>query len=164
MGADAACVEVKRINVSAAFYLSIEFQDTGYLVERIYKASYGDVPGTSTFGGAHQLPVPVLRFSEFLADTKQIGKDVIVRQPGWENVLENNNKLLPGVCAASRFATAYPIGMTPAQFVDALFTNAGVTPSSGDRAAAIAEFGSAGIPQTWAHADERYAAWPKIRR
>jgi hypothetical protein len=26
---NAACVEVKRINVSAAFYLSIEFQETG---------------------------------------------------------------------------------------------------------------------------------------
>jgi len=33
---------VKRINVSAAFYLSIEFQETGYLVERIYKTAFGD--------------------------------------------------------------------------------------------------------------------------
>jgi hypothetical protein len=31
--------------------------------------------------------------------------------------------------------------MTPAQFVDALFTNAGVTPSATDRDAAINEFG-----------------------
>nr|MBA2524494.1 DUF4214 domain-containing protein [Pyrinomonadaceae bacterium] len=30
-GADVQCVEVKRINVSAAFFLSIEFQQTGYL-------------------------------------------------------------------------------------------------------------------------------------
>lgn len=27
------CIEVKRINVSAAFYLSIEFQQTGYLMQ-----------------------------------------------------------------------------------------------------------------------------------
>src|SRR5205807_10305513 len=33
--------------------------------------------------------------------------------------------------------------MTPAQFVDKLFSNAGVTPSSADRNAAIGEFGSA---------------------
>ena len=33
--------------------------------------------------------------------------------------------------------------MTPAQFVDALFANAGVTPVATDRAAAIGEFGSA---------------------
>src|SRR6185436_19827705 len=36
------CREVKRINVSAAFFLSIEFQETGYLVYRAYKAAYGD--------------------------------------------------------------------------------------------------------------------------
>ena len=34
-GADAQCIDVKRINVSAAFFLSIEFQNTGYLVERM---------------------------------------------------------------------------------------------------------------------------------
>ena len=33
--------------------------------------------------------------------------------------------------------------LTPAQFVDKLFTNAGVTPSTADRNAAIAEFGTA---------------------
>ena len=33
--------------------------------------------------------------------------------------------------------------MTPAQFVDTLFSKAGVTPSSTDRTAAINEFGSA---------------------
>ncbi|PYS56663.1 MAG: hypothetical protein DMF74_28030, partial [Acidobacteria bacterium] len=36
-GSNQACIELKRINVSAAFFLSIEFQNTGYLVERIYK-------------------------------------------------------------------------------------------------------------------------------
>jgi hypothetical protein len=33
-GTDAVCREVKRINVSAAFFQSIEFQETGYLAER----------------------------------------------------------------------------------------------------------------------------------
>src|SRR5207253_1440930 len=71
----AACIEVKRINVSAAFFLSIEFQQTGYLVERLYKASYGDANGTSTLGGAaHQLAVPIVRFNEFLPDTQKIGQ------------------------------------------------------------------------------------------
>src|SRR5262249_23595653 len=31
-GADVQCIEVKRIDVSASFFLSIEFQQTGYLV------------------------------------------------------------------------------------------------------------------------------------
>ena len=46
--------------------------------------------------------------------------------------------------ARSRFTTAYPTTLTPAQFVDALFANAGVTPSATDRDAAIDEFGGAG--------------------
>src|SRR5918912_1082229 len=33
-GANQACVDVHRVNVSAAFFLSIEFQGTGYLVYR----------------------------------------------------------------------------------------------------------------------------------
>jgi hypothetical protein len=57
-GNDAACIEVRRINVSASFFLSIEFQDSGYLVERIYRAAFGDATGNSTFPSAHQLPVP----------------------------------------------------------------------------------------------------------
>jgi len=43
----------------------------------------------------------------------------------------------------SRFTTALPTTMTPSQFVDRLFLNAGVTPLASDRQAAINEFGSA---------------------
>ena len=44
-GRDVTCSEVKRINTSAAYFLSIEFQQTGYLVYRMYKATYGNLPG-----------------------------------------------------------------------------------------------------------------------
>ncbi|HEY0430525.1 MAG TPA: DUF4214 domain-containing protein, partial [Pyrinomonadaceae bacterium] len=37
-GADQTCIELKRINVSAAFFLSTEFEQTGYLAYRTYKA------------------------------------------------------------------------------------------------------------------------------
>src|SRR6476659_9603159 len=40
-GSDAACTEIKRINVSGAFFLSIEFKETGYLVYKMYKAGFG---------------------------------------------------------------------------------------------------------------------------
>src|SRR5215208_582202 len=53
---DAGCVGAKRVNVSAAFFLSIEFQNTGYLVERMYKAAYGDATDAST-----GLAVPAVR-------------------------------------------------------------------------------------------------------
>jgi photosystem II stability/assembly factor-like uncharacterized protein len=137
--------EVRRINVSAAFFLSIEFQETGYLVERLYKAAYGDALGTSNFGATHQLFVPVVRFNEFLPDTQQIGKDVVVGQTGWEQVLENNKvAFTQDFVSRSRFTAAYPTTLSPAQFVDALYANAGVTPSASERTSVINEFSGAG--------------------
>ena len=141
---DARCIANRRINVSAAFFLSIEFQQTGYLVERMYKAAYGDASGSSTLGGAHQLKVPIVRFNEFLPDTQRIGQGVVVGQTGWETGLENNKQAFAAeFVQRSRFTTAFPTTLTPAQFVDNLFANAGVTPSSTDHNAAIAEFGLA---------------------
>ena len=143
-GTDQVCIDLKRINVSAAYFLSIEFQQTGYLVERMYKVAYGDASGTSTIGGAHQLAVPIVRFNEFLPDTQEIGLGVIVGQPGFETVLENNKQAFAlEFVQRSRFTTALPTSLTPAQFVNQLFANAGVTPSASDRNAALAEFGSA---------------------
>jgi len=87
---DATCIAGQRDNTSGAFFLSIEFQETGYLVERMYKVAYGDINGTSTFGGAHTLSVPIVRRSEFLPDQLQMSNGVIVNQTGWQTVLENN--------------------------------------------------------------------------
>jgi hypothetical protein len=123
--ADAQCIDVKRINVSAAFYLSIEFQQTGYLVERLYKTAFGSAQGASTFGGAHQLAVPVVRLNEFLSDTQKIGQGVVVGQGNWQDILENNKQAFTAdFVQRSRFSTAMPASMTAAQFVDTLNTNA----------------------------------------
>ena len=130
-GGDAQCIDAKRTNVSAAYFLSIEFQQTGYLVYRFYKASYGNAPGA---------PVP-LRLNEFLPDTKEIGQGVVVNQSGWEQLLESNKQAFATeFVQRSRFVSTYPTSMSSEQFVDALFANAGVTPSASDRTAAINEF------------------------
>ena len=143
-GANPSCIDVKRINVSGAFFLSIEFQNTGYLVERMHKAAFGDVNGTSTIGSAHQIAVPVVRMNQFLLDTQQIGQGVIVGQTGWEMVLENNKQAFAAqFVQRPTFASAFPTTLTPAQFVNQLFANTGVTPTTAERNAAIAEFGSA---------------------
>ena len=143
-GSNQACIDNKRINVSAAYFLSIEFQQTGYLVERIYKAAYGDATGNSTFGSSHALSVPIIRLNEFLPDTQEIGFGVVVGQTGWEQAIENNKVAFTSeFVQRSRFTTAYPTSMTPMAFVDKLFANAGVTPLAADRTAAINEFGSA---------------------
>ncbi len=131
-GTSQGCIEAQRLDVSAAFFLSIEFQETGFLAYKSYKAAYGNLPNA---------PVP-LKLNEFLPDTQQIGSGLIVNQTGWQQLLENNkqNFFLTFVQRA-RFTTAYPTSLTADQFVDQLFANAGVVPASTDRAAAINEFG-----------------------
>jgi len=104
-GSNAQCREVKRINVSAAFILSIEFQQTGFLVYRMYKAAYGRAP----------------TYAEFLADTQAISQGVVVGVPGWEAQLELNKQM---------FANAFVDRASfPNQWYNALIANTGVTPS-----------------------------------
>ncbi len=134
-GADEQCKEVKRINVSAAFFVSIEFQETGYLVYRTYKAAYGDatspnVPGT----------VPVIRLSEFLPDTQRIGQSVVVNVGNWQAQLDANKQAYAlEFVQRPRFLAAFPLAMTSAQFVDKLVQNAGIALTAGERNALIAQ-------------------------
>jgi hypothetical protein len=132
-GTNQQCIETRRVNVSAAFFLSIEFQETGYLVYRIYKSAYGNASP----------PVPI-RFNEFLPDTQQIGQGLVVGAPNWQTQLENNKQaFVTAFVTRSRFTAAFPTSMSPTQFVNALYTNAGVNPSDAERNSVIAEFGSA---------------------
>jgi hypothetical protein len=143
-GANQQCLDRKRINTSGAFYLSIEFQQTAYLVERLYKVSYGDATGASSTDGMHQLPVPIVRMNELLMDTEQIDSGVVVLRPGWAGVLENNKQqFMPQFVQRTRFQAALPLALTPAQFVDRLNQNAGNVLSPAERSAMIALFGSA---------------------
>lgn len=134
-GNDAQCIEIRRINVSAAFFLSIEFQETGYLVYRTYKVAHNP-PG---------IPVPVrYNTNEFIPDTQQISNGVIIGQPGAEQRLEANKQAyFAEFVLRLRFTQDHPTSKTPAQFVDSLYTNAGVNPSASERQFAIAEFGGA---------------------
>src|SRR5207253_1506457 len=81
------CIQAKQISVATAFFLSTEFQQTGYWVERMYKTAYGDGSGTSTLGGTHQIPVPRLGLDSFQRDAQAINQGVVVGRPGWETVL-----------------------------------------------------------------------------
>jgi hypothetical protein len=142
-GADQQCVEAKRINVSAAFFLSIEFQQTGYFVERTYKAAFGDADGISTLGGLHHLPVPVVRMNEFLPDAQQIEQGIVVGQPGWEVALESNKQLfLSQFVERSRFKNGYPISMSATEFVTTLDNRAGNPLSQSERNQLIADLTS----------------------
>jgi hypothetical protein len=48
-GADAECSSLKRVDVSAAFFVEREFQDTGFFIYRLYKASLGTTPDYSQY-------------------------------------------------------------------------------------------------------------------
>jgi hypothetical protein len=142
------CLEPARVNTSAAFFLSIEFQETGYLVERIYKSAYGEADALSaldTYPSQHPIKAPIVRFNEFLGDSQQISKNVQVGVGNWTAQLEANKvAFTQDFVTRTRFTTAYPTTMTPAQFVDALFQKAVVVPTSAERDSIIAEFGGAG--------------------
>jgi len=123
-GNNAQCIEAKRINVSAAYFLSIEFQQTGYEVYRFYKTAFGNIPDA---------PVPV-RLSEFLPDTQRIGQGVIVNQSGWEQLLEINKQAFASDFVQwSRFANTFPPSTSAAEFVDKLNSNAGNPLSQSER-------------------------------
>jgi hypothetical protein len=131
---NASCIDAARTNTSGAFFLSIEFKETGYLVERLYKTAYGDGTGTSAIGGTHQISVPIIKRSDFLPDTLAISKGVVVNQAGWEQVLEANKvAFLANFVQRTPFTSAFPLSMTAIEFVDKLNTNAGNVLSSTER-------------------------------
>ncbi|HEX3084482.1 MAG TPA: M12 family metallo-peptidase, partial [Pyrinomonadaceae bacterium] len=134
-GADAKCKDAQRVNTSGAFFLSIEFQETGYLVERTYKAAYGEGTGSSTFPVSHTLPVPIVRFNEFLTDQRIISNGVIVNQGDWQAILERNKvAYFNGFVQTSRFTTKYFSTMLPTEFVHTLNLNAGSPMSATEEA------------------------------
>jgi hypothetical protein len=135
-GADPACIEIKRINASGAFFLSIEFQDTGFFVLRSQRAAFGK-----------KSAVPVTRYAylPFLRDAQQVGAGVVIGQPGADALLEANKQAYATQLVTSApFITAYPLGQTASEYVDALFASATVVPTAAERTAAITAFGGGG--------------------
>jgi hypothetical protein len=121
-GLDTRCLEVKRINVSAAFFLSLEFKDTGYFVYRIYKASLGRAP----------------TFAEFALDAGQLGKNVIVGPDrAWVTILDGNKTTYTGAFLNRLEFQARYGGLTNSQYVDKLFEIEGITPTAAERSALI---------------------------
>jgi YVTN family beta-propeller protein len=131
-GSSDACREVHRVNVSAAFFLSIEFKETGYLVYRAYKASFGDLPGK---------PVPVT-FQQLMTDTQRVGRNVVVNQGNWQQQLETNKQsFFLGWVQRPAFVARYA-GMSAADFVDTLNQNTGGVLSADERNTLVNQLGA----------------------
>ena len=120
-GGDAACIERRTINISAAYFLSIEFQQTGGLVDGLYRASYGRAP----------------HFDEFMPDAATVGYGVIVGEPDWEGRLATNTQeFLDAWVNRAAFQATYD-NLRNGAYVEALISNTGVTFSEVERATLI---------------------------
>jgi hypothetical protein len=127
------CTAIKRVNVSAAFFLSIEFQTTGNLVRSAYVAAL-DRPATNNMPN----------FIEFMRDTQAMQAGVTVGQGNWQTTLDNNRTaFLNAFVMRPEFVGLYPTTDTPTQYVDKLYLHAGVVGTNQERLDAIAEFGAA---------------------
>jgi hypothetical protein len=133
-GTDQNCRAVKRVDTSAAFFLSIEFQQTGYLVYKMYKASFGDLPNK---------PVAV-QHASWLPDTQSIGSGVIVGQGDWQTQIENNKQAFALAFVQRPTFQAAHGGQDATTLVNSLFADTGATPTADERGAAISAFNSAG--------------------
>jgi hypothetical protein len=136
-GSDAQCIQVRRVNTSGAFFLSIEFQQTGNLVYKMYKAGFGNLQNK---------PVAVDR-TPFLADTRQIQStpaQVIVGQGNWQAQLETNKQAFALAFVQRALFQTQHGGQSADQYVDSLFSNTGATPTPAEVTAAVNAFNSAG--------------------
>jgi hypothetical protein len=116
-GADAACIERRTINVSAAYFLSIEFQETGGLVDGLYRASYNRRP----------------LYAEFMPDTRIVAQNVIVGEGDWARQLEANKQAFVNAWVQRpAFQAAYG-GLTNQSYVDTLISHTGVSFSQLER-------------------------------
>src|SRR6185503_13026355 len=101
-GGDVSCVERRRINVSAAYFLSIEFQQTGGLVDSLYRASFGRRA----------------LYAEFMPDAAVVAGNFIVGRDNWAEQLEANKQAFVNAWVQRRaFQTAFN-GLSNEAFVD----------------------------------------------
>ncbi|MCM3873251.1 MAG: Ig-like domain repeat protein [Pyrinomonadaceae bacterium] len=121
-GSDAPCIEIKRINVSAAFFLSIEFQETGVTAFLTHRAAFGaGLPGYQTFQ----------------RDTQALQRGFAFGLPGSEAVLEANKVAFFNSFVQLPEFTAIYGSLTNEQYVDALITNTGVLFTASERDALV---------------------------
>ena len=120
-GSDLTCIDRRRVNVSAAYFLSIEFQETGGLVDSLYRASYSRRP----------------LYNEFVPDTQTVGHNVIVGVSGWEQQLATNKQtFIDAWVQRASFVNAY--GSLPDDaYVDTLISHTGVNFTSSERNALV---------------------------
>jgi uncharacterized repeat protein (TIGR01451 family) len=145
-GADPQCIELKRINVSAAFFLSIEFNETGLLAYLTNRAAFGNL-------SAPNAPVP-LTHKQFTSDAQALQKNYVFGAPGADAQLEANKQAyFDEFVTRPQFVSKYGslsnkdyvdtllatanVGQTTAELYLAKLTGAQVVPGNGSPATGL---------------------------
>jgi hypothetical protein len=115
-GADAPCVNRRRVEVSAAFFLSNEFQETGYFVYRLYKAAFDGATGTRP------------TYLEFMHDRSRL-----LAGPNLEAL---KTALVADFITRREFVAIYQ-NLTNAEYVDMLNANTGNSLTRAERDALV---------------------------
>ena len=111
-GGNAACIDGQRVNSSGAFFLSIEFNGTGYFVYRLHKGSFGDLP----------------RYATFMPDTRTVGNNVVVGVGDWQGTLVANQTAFANAWVdRPAFLAQYPTTLSANAYVTNLIATAGLT-------------------------------------
>jgi cytochrome c peroxidase len=115
------CLDKQRETTSGAFFLSPEFQYTGYYVYRVYKGSLGRRP----------------TFSEFSADLLVLTEGIVVNNSLAPSMINQNKRdFAIAFTQRAEFIAAYG-ALSNASYVDKLFQTTGINASSDDRAALV---------------------------
>jgi len=126
-GNNEQCVEVRRIHVSVAFFLSIEFQRTGFTVYLTHRVA----------GLGLVAPDSLPNYLAYMRDVQALQKDFIFGAPGADAQLEANTQaFFNDVVKREEFVARF--GHLPnASYVDLLIFNTGVTFSQAERDALV---------------------------
>jgi Calx-beta domain/Domain of unknown function (DUF4214) len=128
-GNDPQCIAIKRVNVSASFFLSIEFQETAYLLYLMQKESYASIP----------------KYTSFMRDLQEVSRGLIVNAPGWQQTLTKNQQQFAALWInRPEFKAAYD-GLGNDAYVSALFQNAGIAPTQAQKDQLVAALNSASM-------------------
>jgi len=93
-------------------------------VYRAYRAAYGNLTNPPN------APVP-LTLAQFLPDARAISNGVIVNTQGWQDRLETNKlAYFADFVTRQQFIDKFPANWSAQQFVDKLYSNAGIAPDS----------------------------------
>jgi uncharacterized delta-60 repeat protein len=122
----ALCIERTRTNTSAAFFLSPEFQYTGYFVYRLYK-------GSLTQNGAGRFPT----YQQFLRDFGQVRNGIIQdNQLSAAVIEENKKKFAEEFTRRPEFRSLYD-PLSNFDYVERLFQTTGINASATEKQALV---------------------------